>query len=586
MAFDGNGNYLRTHNWTQDAANNINISSTEMDQEDNSIQGAFNITVTRDGQGKMAADFLPGTDNAYNLGSGVKRWLTLNGVPTPTTQQNLGRLLYPQTAAESTASITPTNYWYPPGNVYRYNAIGNGVANDTVPLQSANAQAAIGTNTAAQVFLPPGTYLTNATINRSAGVYFIGAGAEFTTIQAAPTFNGNIIASTGAFNNVINRGGVQNLCINGSWGANHANTLSVGISDAFTNRAIHRDVRFHGCYIGKYGIGVWQDIWDNLQVDGDGTQQNATGFYLDQLLTSLPIGTSNAVNAVNCTVQGCSDTGYRLLNPNGSKFVDCEAENGINGFWIGTTAAGCYPIQFGQFTGCVADTNTGIGFLVQQGSNAAPCNYLQFSNCWASTHGNLAVNLDGCAYINMSNFVMGNNSKGAITINQCQYCILSTSALLANNTSNTAGIGDIIIAGGSFNRIIGNVSNMANGTSVSLLESAGTNNNYISENSLFQGCTLIGAGSRVTNNPGYNPVGVAGASPFTAGASPFTYTAGQSPETHYITQSATFTAAVSKGGKLLGTLVNAHPMTVQLDPGGQYTVNWVTTAPTYVKDVH
>lgn len=502
------------------------------------------------------------------------------------TQTAIGLALYPRSAAEITAAVVPVNFWYPYGNVKRYGAVGDGVTIDAIAMQNANAQAAVGGNSSAQTFLPPGTYLTNATINRATDVYMVGAGAEFTNITATPAFNGNIIASAGTSSNIINRGGVQNLCINGSWGANHANTLSVGISDAFTNRAIHRDVRFHGCYIGMYGIGVWQVLWDNLQVDGAGSGQNSIGFYLDQLLLTLPSGTSNAVNGINCTAQGVADTGWRLLNPNGIKLIDCEAENGINGFYIGNTAAGCYPIEFGQFTGCVADTNSGIGFLVQQGANASPVIYLQFANCWAGTHGNLGVYFDGCQGLNWTNGIIGNNSGCGLQLHNSSNCIVATTQFIADNQSNLAGIGDIIISGGSFNKILGNTSNMANATSVSVLETNATNSNTIADNTVFQGMTLIGAATRAHDNQGYNPVGIAAGSPFAAGASPFTYTAAQSPETHYISQSATFSAQVFKSGKLLGTLTSGTTLTVQLDPGGQYAVNWVTTAPTYVKDVH
>lgn len=81
MAFDGNGNYVRIHNWTADAANALDINAGEMDAEDSSIAGAFNITVTRDGQGKMAADFTAATDNVYNLGTAARRWASINSIP-------------------------------------------------------------------------------------------------------------------------------------------------------------------------------------------------------------------------------------------------------------------------------------------------------------------------------------------------------------------------------------------------------------------------------------------------------------------------------------------------------------------------
>jgi hypothetical protein len=81
MAFDGNGNFVRIHNWTQDASNAIDINAGEMDGEDNGFAGGLSICVTRDGQGKMAADFTPATDNIYNLGTASRRWVTVNQIP-------------------------------------------------------------------------------------------------------------------------------------------------------------------------------------------------------------------------------------------------------------------------------------------------------------------------------------------------------------------------------------------------------------------------------------------------------------------------------------------------------------------------
>lgn len=117
MSFDGNGNYLRIHNWTADAANGIDINASEMDGEDNSIAGALSICVTRDGQGKMAADFLPATDNAYALGSGARRWSSINGVPIASI---VSGIYYAQTPAEAAAGVTPTVFTNPPGQIDRY----------------------------------------------------------------------------------------------------------------------------------------------------------------------------------------------------------------------------------------------------------------------------------------------------------------------------------------------------------------------------------------------------------------------------------------------------------------------------------
>ena len=41
-----------------------------------------------------------------------------------------------QITAELNAGVTPVNYFYPPGNPYRYGASGNGVTDDTVALNN------------------------------------------------------------------------------------------------------------------------------------------------------------------------------------------------------------------------------------------------------------------------------------------------------------------------------------------------------------------------------------------------------------------------------------------------------------------
>jgi hypothetical protein len=50
-----------------------------------------------------------------------------------------GLALYPQTAAEAAAAITPVNYAHPSGNPYRYGAKGDGVADDGAALVSAQS---------------------------------------------------------------------------------------------------------------------------------------------------------------------------------------------------------------------------------------------------------------------------------------------------------------------------------------------------------------------------------------------------------------------------------------------------------------
>lgn len=77
MAFDGSGNFVRLHNWSQDAANNIDINAGEMDGEDNGFAAGLTLCMTRDGQGKTTADLLPAVTNSLNLGSGSFAWASM-----------------------------------------------------------------------------------------------------------------------------------------------------------------------------------------------------------------------------------------------------------------------------------------------------------------------------------------------------------------------------------------------------------------------------------------------------------------------------------------------------------------------------
>jgi len=52
------------------------------------------------------------------------------------TQQGLGKVFYPQTAAEVSASVTPVDYFYPQGDVRRYGPALDGVTDDTTELQN------------------------------------------------------------------------------------------------------------------------------------------------------------------------------------------------------------------------------------------------------------------------------------------------------------------------------------------------------------------------------------------------------------------------------------------------------------------
>ncbi len=78
MPFNGSGTFVRLENWSNDAANNLPISATKFDIEDNDFAGAFDLCLTRDGQGKPSTALVWNQTLTLSPTSGVG--LTINGV--------------------------------------------------------------------------------------------------------------------------------------------------------------------------------------------------------------------------------------------------------------------------------------------------------------------------------------------------------------------------------------------------------------------------------------------------------------------------------------------------------------------------
>jgi len=116
----------------------------------------------------LAQPVQPQTGQASGGSSGVgvgqqkisqRWWKALTDLATGKT---IGSLLYPQTAAEIAAGVTPTNYAWPTLVPLRYGAVGDGITNDAVAVQAAfNVAGKAG----GEVYFPAGyTFLCSADI--------------------------------------------------------------------------------------------------------------------------------------------------------------------------------------------------------------------------------------------------------------------------------------------------------------------------------------------------------------------------------------------------------------------------------------
>ena len=102
------------------------------------------------------------------------------------------------------------------------------------------------------------------------------------------------------------------------------------------------------------------------------------------------------------------------------------------------------------------------------------------------------------------------------------------------------------------------------------------------KNNTTQGFNILGTVTGwVSENYGYNPIG---ASSVTPGSSPWTYTAGNTPETIYL-YGGTVSSVAKNSITLATALSSTTALPVSLQPGEAMTVTY-SSAPTAVRDQH
>lgn len=103
------------------------------------------------------------------------------------TAQIIGQIIYPRTAAEIAAGVTPVNYAYPSGDVRRYGATMDGVTDDTTALE--NAILVGSTNqTGICVLIPIGTLLVTRMVFLPNRVRLLGSCPRGSIIKASASW--------------------------------------------------------------------------------------------------------------------------------------------------------------------------------------------------------------------------------------------------------------------------------------------------------------------------------------------------------------------------------------------------------------
>ena len=209
--------------------------------------------------------------------------------------------------------------------------------------------------------------------------------------------------------------------------------------------------------------------------------------------------------------------------------------------------------------------NSGLtGSLLQLTVANSQFNCFKFGIVTSTAIGNIAVN-------NNLFIANGANSVGIQLVEDND----TISGNFMSGTTTTGTIGVVILTGSGGTTINDNwITGL--GTGIDIVSGTGIliHNNQFGGNS----ANISNSGTAtIFNNPGYNPVGAFG---ITVTASPFTYTAGSSPETVYIYSGTV--SLVTVGG---ATACASSPCSVQLDPAKSVIVTY-SVAPSMNKYIH
>jgi hypothetical protein len=245
--------------------------------------------------------------------------LTQAALTTILTQAYLGAILYPQTAAEIAAGITPTSLQYPPYNAFRYMT-----AAQISAIQSYNSSTFAAANTASlqQLFnvceannylatLPAGQYAINASITWSGGggIYMEGCGF------AEGGVNSEILVTGTGYTALTVQGVIPRLEIAVSGTGNACNGVVLGVSSSAGGLAESVIQYLRVWDLAGFGVqgNDWFDVTAiNISVQECGTStvpafslNNVVAGSSSSIITRLQVEQSNGVaifidNVLNC----------------------------------------------------------------------------------------------------------------------------------------------------------------------------------------------------------------------------------------------------------------------------------------------
>jgi hypothetical protein len=228
---------------------------TDTDPPTNPIWTVDNITI---GNANPTYNIIPGTTNLYTLGNSSFSWANVyigpNAAPVlDTTSGNFG--YYARTTAEIAASILPTAFVWPEGDIRRYGAT-TGASDNSTAINSALSVSGAG---GAAAFIPPGTWkvTTQVTVASQSSMYGMGE----SSIIAPQSCNGLVFTNQG---NVQKSRYFRDFQVNATTG------------DAFTGITVN--------YTAASGNLVTGCFFQNLSVQNFGTGVFCRGLWMSSFI--------------------------------------------------------------------------------------------------------------------------------------------------------------------------------------------------------------------------------------------------------------------------------------------------------------
>jgi hypothetical protein len=483
------------------------------------------------------------------------------------------------------------------------------------------------------VFLE-GSFKISAPISVKSNISVIGAGAKRTTVAAygsdysifqllgskgsefkdieiadmfldgttfsQPTYN---VQTKGIFITYAKRLRLTNLLV--------YNTPATGIGADYLQDSV-----FHGCVVancgrmwaggyGGNGIGVGTgmlDVRETLTISNCHVYSNGdNGIMFETQAWENGVQYSGYMNVINCTsrdngVDGFRNSGAMRINWIGNQSIS----NGANGFRVtgGLAQGGVDSTVFVGKEDIFANNhvygNANHGVYISGAAVDAALNISNNHIAGNSQHGIYCDTKTNKMKIN-NNFIYLNGYDGIRLVGGGKDIEITGNHAYNNGIANNASYQNgIVLGAGTAGNTVSNVRIARNRvfddqaptkqtTGIAIKGTlAAISNVQIEHNDLTGSNTPISITGTVSSiktryNDGYNPVGT---SSITVGASPFTYTAGTSPETVYI-DGGTITS-VTKGGVTIATTTGRA---IQLEPNESIVVTY-SAAPTMTKDVH